>query len=150
MEEERLKSEQEPLSIRDGEAAGWRRGAQLTSSLAATLLAAGSSKRALAEGSAIQYYNARNERIYDTARKSYLPASLAAENLSKELKGQRRRVVVMGEVHSNPVHHHAELEVLKAMVCEPDIHTYTHTHTYSHSRILTLTHTLPGIPMRGG
>lgn len=57
-------------------------------------------------------YNPQNERIYDTARRSFLPAA-AAKKLTSELAG--RKVVVIGEVHSNPCHHHCEFEVLRAL-----------------------------------
>ena len=47
------------------------------------------------------WYNPVNERIYDTTRKSFMPAH--SEILIKELKD--RRIITIGEVHSNPCHH---------------------------------------------
>jgi uncharacterized iron-regulated protein len=64
------------------------------------------------ETSSQLWYNPRNERIYDTARNSFLPGS-ASQHLVKELAG--RRVVLVGEVHSNPCHHHCEFEILRAI-----------------------------------
>ena len=57
-------------------------------------------------------YNPCNERIFDTAKKSFVPAH--PENyLAKELGG--KNVVVVGEIHSNRCHHHSEFETLKAL-----------------------------------
>jgi len=61
------------------------------------------------------YYNPRNERIYDTRRRSYLPAH-PEDFLIKEL--ENKKVVIVGEVHSNPCHHHVEFEIVKAL--KPD------------------------------
>mgnify|MGYP000222429304 CR=1 FL=1 len=59
-------------------------------------------------------YNPRNERIYDTRRKSFLPAR-PDQFLKEELKKENKKIVVIGEVHSNPCHHHAEFEILKTL-----------------------------------
>lgn len=56
-------------------------------------------------------YNFRNERIYDTWRHSYIPAN--PDILRKELGD--RRVVVVGEVHSNPLHHKLEFEITRSL-----------------------------------
>ena len=57
-------------------------------------------------------FNPRNERIFDTRKNSFLPAH--PENfLYKELGS--RNVIVVGEVHSNRCHHHAEFEVVRAV-----------------------------------
>ena len=56
-------------------------------------------------GAGHTWYNPVNERIYDTTRKSYMPAH--SEILTKELKD--RRIVTIGEVHSNPCHHRYSL-----------------------------------------
>lgn len=72
------------------------------------------------ENSAFKYpslesgYNPKNERIYDTTRKSFLPAR-PEQFLQKELTKENKKIVVIGEVHSNPCHHHAEFEILKSM-----------------------------------
>ena len=57
-------------------------------------------------------YNPRNERIYNTKKKSFVPAH-PEDYLSKELGGSN--VVVIGEVHSNRCHHHAEFEMVRAL-----------------------------------
>lgn len=59
-------------------------------------------------------YNPRNERIYDTYRKSFLPAH-PEDFLTAELERGGRQIVVVGEVHSNPCHHHAEFEILRTL-----------------------------------
>jgi uncharacterized iron-regulated protein len=59
-------------------------------------------------------YNPRNERIYDTLHKSFLPAR-PEQFLKGELMKENKKIVVIGEVHSNPCHHHAEFEILKTL-----------------------------------
>ena len=59
------------------------------------------------------FYNPRNERIYDCKKKSFIPAHPEAY-LSKELLSGRQAVVV-GEIHSNRCHHHAEFEILRSL-----------------------------------
>lgn len=60
------------------------------------------------------WYNPRNERIYDTRRRSYLPTVSAAALIEEELTNHNQRVVVIGEIHSNPCHHRVEFDVVKA------------------------------------
>jgi uncharacterized iron-regulated protein len=60
------------------------------------------------------WYNPRNERIYDTRRRSYLPTVSAAALIEEELINHNQRVVVIGEIHSNPCHHRVEFDVVKA------------------------------------
>ena len=57
-------------------------------------------------------YNPRNERIYDTKRKSYLP-SHPEKYLKKDI--QNHKVITIGEVHSNPVHHLIEYRILSSL-----------------------------------
>lgn len=57
-------------------------------------------------------YNLRNERIYDTSRHSYLPTHPELY-LHREIKN--RNVVIVGEVHSNPLHHLMEFRILSAL-----------------------------------
>ena len=57
-------------------------------------------------------FNPRNERIFDTRKNSFLPAH-PEDFLNKELGS--RNVIVVGEVHSNRCHHHAEFEVVRAV-----------------------------------
>lgn len=58
------------------------------------------------------FYNPRNERIYDTTKKSFIPAHPEVY-LAKELG--LKNVIVVGEIHSNRCHHHAEFEIVRAM-----------------------------------
>lgn len=58
------------------------------------------------------FYDPRNERIYNTQKKSFIPAH-PEDYLEKELGN--RNVVVIGEVHSNRCHHHAEFEMVRAL-----------------------------------
>ena len=60
------------------------------------------------------WYNPRNERIYDTRRRSYLPTVSASALIEDELNKRNQRVVVIGEIHSNPCHHRVEFDVVKA------------------------------------
>lgn len=59
-----------------------------------------------------EFYNPKNERIYDTSIKSFVPAH-PEDHLPKALGD--RSIIVFGEVHSNRCHHHAEFEVVRAM-----------------------------------
>lgn len=56
------------------------------------------------------WYNPAYERIYDTLHQSYIPA-LPEKYLPKDLR--RKRVIAIGEVHSNPCHHKLEFEIIK-------------------------------------
>lgn len=60
------------------------------------------------------WYNPNNERIFDTARKSYLPTIKVDRLIENELNERNQRVVVIGEIHSNPCHHRVEFDVIKA------------------------------------
>jgi uncharacterized iron-regulated protein len=59
------------------------------------------------------WYNPVNERIFDTYHKSYLPAKPEVY-LSKDRLGDKR-VITVGEVHSNPCHHRLEFDLVKAL-----------------------------------
>lgn len=63
------------------------------------------------------WYDPNNERIYDVSKKSFLPVN-HLNVLEKELKG--RRVISIGEVHSNPCHHRVEFEVIKTLAAHRD------------------------------
>jgi len=58
------------------------------------------------------WYDPRNERIFDTNKKSYLPPR-AEVYLKHVLKD--RHVVCVGEVHSNPCHHKVQFDVVKSL-----------------------------------
>ena len=60
------------------------------------------------------WYNPLNERIYDTHRKTYLPAA-ASQRIDTELEKYQRNIVVIGEVHSNPCHHRVEFDVIRSL-----------------------------------
>lgn len=60
------------------------------------------------------WYNPNNERIYDTKRKSFLPTIKAERLIENELNERKQRVVVIGEIHSNPCHHRVEFDVIRA------------------------------------
>jgi uncharacterized iron-regulated protein len=57
-----------------------------------------------------------NERIYDTRKRSFLPAHPEIY-LSKETAG--KKVIVVGEIHSNRFHHHCEFEIARAISQNP-------------------------------
>eukprot|EP01038_Epipyxis_sp_PR26KG_P008740 gene8740-11810_t len=57
-------------------------------------------------------YNFNNERIYDTLHHSYLPAE-PMRYLINDLNG--RKVIAIGEVHSNPCHHKLEFEIVRSV-----------------------------------
>ncbi|CAM9480719.1 unnamed protein product [Heterosigma akashiwo] len=60
------------------------------------------------------YYELANARLYDTARRSYLPADPALQRaLPDRLAGVR--CVVVGEAHTHPLHHRLELQVVEAL-----------------------------------
>lgn len=58
------------------------------------------------------WYNPAYERIYDTSHSSFIPAR-PDKYLEKQISG--RKVVAIGEVHSNPCHHRLEFEVIKSL-----------------------------------
>lgn len=58
------------------------------------------------------WYNPTNQRIFDTKRMSFIPSH--PEVYLKKVLGDRK-VVIIGEVHSNPCHHKVEFEVLRTL-----------------------------------
>lgn len=58
------------------------------------------------------WYDPKHQRIFDTLRNSFVPA-FPDIFLKKELKS--KKVVIIGEVHSNPCHHRLEFEIIKAL-----------------------------------
>jgi len=61
----------------------------------------------------LQYdYDPSNERIYDTFRRSYIPA-----DPSKYLENNLRQtnVITIGEVHSNICHHKLQFDIVRAV-----------------------------------
>ena len=62
----------------------------------------------------VDWYNPRNERIFDTKRNSFLPTIAVAKLIEDELNVKNQRVVVIGEIHSNPCHHRVEFDVIRA------------------------------------
>jgi len=60
-----------------------------------------------------RWYNPANERIFDTARGSYLPPLPSKFLSNKRLDG--RTIVTIGEVHSNPCHHRLEFDIIRAL-----------------------------------
>ena len=58
------------------------------------------------------WYNPRNQRIFDTRRKSYLPP-IADRYLKDEIRD--KRVLCIGEVHSNPCHHKLQFDIVKSI-----------------------------------
>lgn len=59
------------------------------------------------------YDVSRFERIYDTARRSFVPAN--PSRLILPGAGFMDRVVVAGEMHTHPLHHRMQFEVIKAV-----------------------------------
>jgi uncharacterized iron-regulated protein len=59
------------------------------------------------------YYSLANERIYDTLRKSFLPAE--PQRLIERRVGRHTPLICVGEVHTHPLHHRVQLEVIKAV-----------------------------------
>ena len=58
------------------------------------------------------WYDPRNERIFDTWKRSYLPP-FAGRYLKKVLSN--KQIVCVGEVHSNPCHHKLQFDVVKSL-----------------------------------
>jgi uncharacterized iron-regulated protein len=58
------------------------------------------------------WYNPYNQRIFDTRRNSYLPSH--PENYLKKVLGDNK-VIVIGEVHSNPCHHRVEFDIIRTL-----------------------------------
>jgi uncharacterized iron-regulated protein len=82
----------------------------LTLSAAAFAVAPAAAKDAISA-----WYNPRNERIYDTRRRTYIPGQYPLSNSSRQ-ELVDSKVTCIGEIHSNPCHHHVELDVIKALV----------------------------------
>jgi hypothetical protein len=55
-------------------------------------------------------YYPRNERIFDTLHKSFIPAR-PEKFIANDLNG--KNVIAIGEVHSNPCHHRLEFEIIR-------------------------------------
>ena len=59
------------------------------------------------------WYNPDNERIFDTYHKSYLPARPELYLSKDRLEG--RKIIAIGETHTNPLCHRLELDVIRAL-----------------------------------
>lgn len=59
------------------------------------------------------YDVSKYERIYDTARRSFVPAN--PSRLILPGAGFTDRVIVAGEMHTHPLHHRMQFEVIKAV-----------------------------------
>jgi uncharacterized iron-regulated protein len=59
------------------------------------------------------WYNPDNERIFDTYHRSYLPAKPELYLSQERLEG--KKIVVIGETHTNPLCHRIELDVIRAL-----------------------------------
>lgn len=64
-------------------------------------------------GAAQEWYNPENERIFDTFHKSYLPAKPELYLSPERLEG--KKIIVIGETHTNPLCHKLELDVIRAL-----------------------------------
>ena len=62
---------------------------------------------------ASEWYNPDNERIFDTYHKSYLPARPELYLSKERLEG--KKVITIGETHTNPLCHRLELDVIRAL-----------------------------------
>ena len=62
-----------------------------------------------------KFYNPANERIFDTARGSFLPAKpeLYLSKSIDRLGGSK--IITIGEVHSNPCHHKLEFDIIRTL-----------------------------------
>ena len=60
-----------------------------------------------------EWYNPDNERIFDTLHKSYLPAKPELYLSPERLEG--KKIIVIGETHTNPLCHKLELDVIRAL-----------------------------------
>jgi len=67
----------------------------------------------ITQGGSSYFLDPRNERIYDTHKRSYIPAR--PDVFLPRAIGPNNRVVVVGEIHSDRCHHHAEFEVVKSL-----------------------------------
>ena len=59
------------------------------------------------------WYNPENQRIFDTQHKSYLPARPELYLSQDRLEG--KRIITIGETHTNPLNHRLELDVIRAL-----------------------------------
>jgi uncharacterized iron-regulated protein len=59
------------------------------------------------------WYNPENERIFDTYHKSYLPAKPELYLSQERLEG--KKIITIGETHTNPLCHRLELDVIRAL-----------------------------------
>ena len=59
------------------------------------------------------WYNPENERIFDTYHRSYLPAKPELYLSQQRLEG--KKIVIIGETHTNPLCHRLELDVIRAL-----------------------------------
>ena len=59
------------------------------------------------------WYNPDNERIFDTYHKSYLPARPELYLSKDRLEG--KKIITIGETHTNPLCHRLELDVIRAL-----------------------------------
>lgn len=66
-----------------------------------------------ANAAEIKWYNPERERIFDTLHKSYVPAMHPPESLANDLAD--KTIITVGEVHSNPIHHKVEFEVIRSL-----------------------------------
>lgn len=91
-------------------------GISLVSSL--SIIAPGASLALSSAGNGLkdEWYNPNNERIFDTKRNSYLPTATAEHLIMQELNQKNQRVVVVGEIHSNPCHHRVEFDIVKSFL----------------------------------
>lgn len=64
-----------------------------------------------------EWYNPKNERIFDTLHNSYLPAHPELY-LPRDLGS--KRIITIGEVHSNPCHHRVEFEIIRSLASFKD------------------------------
>lgn len=88
-------------------------GAYRLSTLAAIVAAALSSEFLTVPRGPPSYDMSKYERIFDTSRKSFLPADPTRLILSGGSFSDR--VVCAGEMHTHPLHHRMQFEVIKAV-----------------------------------
>mmetsp|Transcript_19954 Transcript_19954/g.33388 ORF Transcript_19954/g.33388 Transcript_19954/m.33388 type:complete len:382 (-) Transcript_19954:558-1703(-) len=61
------------------------------------------------------FYDPSNERIYDTLHQSFVPAH-PEKYLSADLNG--KKVITIGEIHSNPCHHKMQFEIVRSLASD--------------------------------
>lgn len=85
----------------------------ILSSLSSTITPAyGSTKSEFTKDYLQSDYDPSNERIYDTFRRSYIPAD-PSKYLENNLK--QTNVITIGEVHSNICHHKLQFDIVRAV-----------------------------------